>query len=118
MLRDADLEKAAEGAVRATFSNSGQLCVSMERMFVADQVYDRFVERFVARTEAMTLGSTLDWGNDMGPLISQAQLDTVTAHVDDAVAKGARVLTRRQRPSRPRSLLLRADDPRGRHAPT
>ncbi|MBA2956027.1 aldehyde dehydrogenase family protein [Nocardioides sp. MAH-18] len=93
VLRDADLEKAAEGAVRASFSNSGQLCVSMERIFVADQVYDRFVERFVARTEALTLGSTLEWGNDMGPLISRQQLDTVTAHVDDAVAKGARVLT-------------------------
>ena len=93
VLRDADLEKAAEGAVRAAFSNAGQLCVSMERLFVADQVYDRFLERFVARTEAMTLGATLDWGNDMGSLISQAQLDTVVAHVDDAVAKGARVLT-------------------------
>ncbi|MEI5672016.1 MULTISPECIES: succinic semialdehyde dehydrogenase [unclassified Nocardioides] len=93
VLRDADLEKAAEGAVRASFSNAGQLCVSMERVFVADQVYDRFVERFVARTEAMTLGATLDWGNDMGSLISQAQLDTVVAHVEDAVAKGARVLT-------------------------
>ena len=93
VLRDADLEKAAEGAVRAAFSNAGQLCVSMERLFVADQVYDRFLERFVARTQAMTLGATLDWGNDMGSLISQAQLDTVVAHVDDAVAKGARVLT-------------------------
>ena len=93
VLRDADLEKAAEGAVRASFSNAGQLCVSMERMFVADQVYDRFVERFVARTQAMTLGATLDWDNDMGSLISQDQLDTVTAHVEDAVAKGARVLT-------------------------
>ncbi|MGZ4450427.1 MAG: succinic semialdehyde dehydrogenase [Nocardioides sp.] len=92
VLRDADLEKAAEGAVRASFSNAGQLCVSMERLFVADQVYDRFVERFVARTTAMTLGATLDWGNDMGSLISQDQLDTVVAHVDDAVAKGARVL--------------------------
>ncbi|MGI8522834.1 MAG: succinic semialdehyde dehydrogenase [Nocardioides sp.] len=93
VLRDADLEKAAEGAVRASFSSAGQLCVSMERLYVADQVYDRFVERFVARTQAMTLGATLDWGNDMGSLISQQQLDTVTAHVDDAVAKGARVLT-------------------------
>ena len=93
VLRDADLEKAAEGAVRASFSNAGQLCVSMERMFVADQVYDRFVERFVSRTEAMTLGASLDWGVDMGSLISQDQLDTVVRHVEDAVAKGARVLT-------------------------
>jgi succinate-semialdehyde dehydrogenase/glutarate-semialdehyde dehydrogenase len=93
VLRDANLEKAAQGAVRAAYSNAGQLCVSMERLFVADQVYDRFMERFVARTEAMTLGATLDWGNDMGSLISRTQLETVTAHVDDAVAKGARVLT-------------------------
>ncbi|QIK75464.1 succinic semialdehyde dehydrogenase [Nocardioides piscis] len=92
ILRDASLEKAAEGAVRACFSNAGQLCVSTERMFVADQVYDRFVERFVARTQAMTLGASLEWGTDMGSLISQDQLDTVQAHLDDAVAKGARVL--------------------------
>ncbi|GAA1926573.1 succinic semialdehyde dehydrogenase [Nocardioides lentus] len=93
VLRDADLERAAEGAVRASFSNAGQLCVAMERMYVADQVYDRFVERFVARTEAMTIGATTGWDNDMGSLISAAQLETVVSHVDDAVAKGARVLT-------------------------
>ena len=92
ILRDADLEKAAEGAARACFSNAGQLCVSVERMFVADQVYDRFMERFVARTQAMSLGASLDWGVDMGSLISQTQLDGVQAHVEDAIAKGARVL--------------------------
>ncbi|GAA4109458.1 succinic semialdehyde dehydrogenase [Nocardioides fonticola] len=91
VLRDADVERAAEGAVRAAFSNAGQLCVSIERLFVADQVYDRFVERFAARTEAMALGATLEWGPEMGSLISQDQLDTVVAHVEDAVAKGARV---------------------------
>jgi len=93
VLRDADLERAAEGAVRAAFSNAGQLCVSAERFYVADQVHDRFVERFVARTEAMTLGATLDWGNDMGSLISADQLETVMAHIEDAVERGARVLT-------------------------
>ncbi len=93
VLRDAAVDRAAEGAVRAAFSNAGQLCVSMERMFVADQVYDRFVDRFVARTKAMNLRTGLEWGSDMGSLISQQQLDTVVAHVDDAVAKGATVLT-------------------------
>lgn len=93
VLRDADVHRAAEGAVRAVYSNAGQLCVSMERLFVADQVYDRFVDAFVARTQAMTLGASQDWSVDMGSLISQAQLDTVTAHVEDALAKGARVLT-------------------------
>src|SRR5512145_2041073 len=92
VLRDADVERAAEGAVRACFSSAGQLCVSMERLFIADQVYDRFVERFVARTKAQKLGAGLEWGTDIGSLISQQQLDTVTAHVEDAVAKGARVL--------------------------
>ncbi|MEO5652194.1 MAG: succinic semialdehyde dehydrogenase [Marmoricola sp.] len=92
VLRDADLDRAAEGAVRASFSNAGQLCVSMERMFVADQIYDRFREKFVARTQAMSLRPGIEWGSDMGSLISQDQLDTVTAHVQDAVAKGATVL--------------------------
>lgn len=92
VLRDADVRKAAEGAVRAAFSNAGQLCVSIERFFVADQVYDRFAAAFVDRVRAMRLENGLGWGNDMGSLISQDQLDTVTAHVDDAVAKGARVL--------------------------
>ena len=92
MLRDADLDRAAEGAVRASFSNAGQLCVSMERMFVADQVYDRFRDKFVERTKAMALRPGIEWGSDMGSLISQDQLDTVVAHVDDAVAKGATVL--------------------------
>jgi succinate-semialdehyde dehydrogenase/glutarate-semialdehyde dehydrogenase len=92
VLRDADIDRAAEGAVRASFSNAGQLCVSTERMFVADQIYDRFVTRFVARVKAMNLKPGLEWGSDMGSLISQEQLDAVTAHVDDAKSKGVNVL--------------------------
>jgi len=93
VLRDANLDKAAAGAVRATFSNAGQLCVSTERLFVADQIYDKFVDKFVKKTQEMKLGAGLEWGINMGSLISQDQLDTVTAHVEDAVAKGARILT-------------------------
>ena len=88
VLRDADLDRAAEGAVRACFSSAGQLCVSMERMYVADQVYDRFMERFVRRVEAMKLATAFDYSGDMGSLVSPAQLDTVTAHVDDARSAG------------------------------
>lgn len=93
VLRDANVERAAEGAVRGSFSNSGQLCISMERIFVADEVYDRFVERLVARTQALSLGASTGWEVDMGTLISEAQLRTVQAHLDDAVSKGATVLT-------------------------
>src|SRR5690606_33049129 len=92
VLRDAAIEKAAEGATRAAFSNAGQLCVSTERMLVADQVYDAFVERFVARTKALVLGDPREWTTDVGSLISADQLATVSAHVEDAVAKGAKVL--------------------------
>jgi succinate-semialdehyde dehydrogenase / glutarate-semialdehyde dehydrogenase len=93
VLADADIERAAEGAVRAVFSNAGQLCVSIERMYVADAIYDRFLERFTARVEAMSLGAGLGWEVDMGSLVSQAQLDTVVGHVEDARARGARVRT-------------------------
>ncbi|MET9018717.1 succinic semialdehyde dehydrogenase [Actinopolymorpha sp. NPDC004070] len=93
VLDDADLDVAAEGAVRGCFSNAGQLCISIERLYVAAAVYDRFVERLVARVEAMRVGPGLDFGPDMGSLISADQLCTVTAHVEDARDKGARVLT-------------------------
>ncbi len=89
---DADLDKAAEVAVRASFSNSGQLCISMERMFVHDSIYDEFMDRFLHRVRGMRLVAGVGWGADMGSLISQSQLDTVDGHVRDAVDKGATVL--------------------------
>ena len=92
VLADADIDRAAEGAVRAAFSSSGQLCVSMERIYVSDAIYDRFVERFMSRVRAMRLSSELTFDADMGSLISEQQLRTVEEHVSDAVANGATVL--------------------------
>ncbi|PID97063.1 MAG: succinic semialdehyde dehydrogenase [Actinomycetales bacterium] len=92
VLADADVERAAEGAVRAAFSNGGQLCVSTERLYVAAEIYDDFVAKFVDLTKAMRLGPSHDWGIDMGSLISAEQLKVVADHVDDAVAHGATVL--------------------------
>jgi succinate-semialdehyde dehydrogenase / glutarate-semialdehyde dehydrogenase len=89
---DADLRRAVEGAERALFSNAGQLCISIERLFVHESVADEFTRRLTERVRAMELGTTLDFGPAMGSLISQAQLDTVREHVDDAVGKGAEVL--------------------------
>lgn len=93
VLDDADVQRAAKGSVRASFSNSGQLCVSTERAYVHTDVFDEFVSAFVAETEAMKLGAGNDWEIDMGPLISDTQADRVMAQIDDAVAKGATVLT-------------------------
>ncbi|MER5733178.1 succinic semialdehyde dehydrogenase [Streptomyces sp. NPDC002138] len=89
VLRDADVEKAAAGAVRACFSSAGQLCISIERLYVHESVADAFLERFAARTKAMRLGSSLAYGADMGSLVGERQLETVQRHVDEAVAKGA-----------------------------
>ncbi len=92
VLDDADVQRAAKGAVRASFSNSGQLCISTERAYVHTNVYDEFLETFVRETKAMTLGAGKAWDIDMAPLISSAQADRVMSHIDDAVSKGATVL--------------------------
>ncbi|GAA2290497.1 succinic semialdehyde dehydrogenase [Streptomyces kunmingensis] len=89
VLKDADVEKAAAGAVRACFSSAGQLCISIERLYVHESVADAFVERFAARTKAMRLGKSLAYGADMGSLVGERQLTTVKRHVEEAVAKGA-----------------------------
>ncbi|MFE6187746.1 succinic semialdehyde dehydrogenase [Streptomyces sp. NPDC056465] len=89
VLADADVEKAAEGAVRACFSSAGQLCISIERLYVHASVADAFVERFAARTKAMRLGASLAYGADMGSLVGERQLETVSRHVAEAVEKGA-----------------------------
>ena len=92
VLDDADLGRAAEGAVRACFSSSGQLCISIERMYVADAVYDDFVARFLAGVQAMRVGGAYDFSCQMGSLTSTEQIEVVQRHVDDAVSKGATVL--------------------------
>ncbi|MET9348231.1 succinic semialdehyde dehydrogenase [Streptomyces termitum] len=92
VLKDADVEKAAAGAVRACFSSAGQLCISIERLYVHESIADAFVERFAARTRAMRLGTSLAYGADMGSLVGERQLETVTRHVEEAVAKGAKLV--------------------------
>lgn len=89
---DAEPEWAASIAVRGSFSNSGQLCISMERIYVAESEYEPFLEAFARRTEALRMSAHVGWGSDIGSLISQKQLDRVAAHVDDAVERGATVV--------------------------
>jgi succinate-semialdehyde dehydrogenase/glutarate-semialdehyde dehydrogenase len=92
VLADADIGAAVEGAVRGCFGSSGQLCISIERLYVQDAVHDEFVAAFVERVQRMHLAAGVGWTGDMGPLTSPDQLATVTRHVQDAVDKGARVL--------------------------
>lgn len=90
---DADLDRAVAGAVRGCFSSAGQLCISFERLLVHEQVADEFTRRLVDAVKGLRLGADLAYGPDMGSLAGARQLERVTAHVDDARAKGARVLT-------------------------
>lgn len=89
---DAHVPTAARGALRACFGSSGQLCVSTERLVLHEAVADEFLDAFVPLVRSLRLGAGLDYSADMGSLTSQAQLDRVVEHVDDALAKGARVL--------------------------
>ncbi|MEW1861468.1 succinic semialdehyde dehydrogenase [Streptomyces sp. NBC_00669] len=93
VLRDADLDRAAAGAVRACFASAGQLCISIERLFVHESVADAFTAKFVELTRSLRLGTALAYGAGMGSLVGPRQLDVVTRHVDEAREKGATVLT-------------------------
>jgi succinate-semialdehyde dehydrogenase / glutarate-semialdehyde dehydrogenase len=92
VLDDANLGAAVDTAVRSSFANAGQLCLAMERIYVHESIFDEFADRFVAATEKLRLGAAYDYSMDVGSLVSQGQLKIVSEHVDDARAKGARVL--------------------------
>lgn len=89
---DADLAAAARGAVTAAYANTGQMCIHIERIHVHADVYAEFRSELVAAVEALTLGSAYDYSVDVGSLTSQAQLETVSTHVEDAVTHGATVV--------------------------
>lgn len=90
--RGANLDKVAKAATRACFSNAGQLCISIERIYVEKDIAEEFTRKFGDAVRNMKLGTAYDFSVDMGSLISEAQLKTVSGHVDDATAKGAKVI--------------------------
>ncbi|MBC7308987.1 MAG: succinate-semialdehyde dehydrogenase (NADP(+)) [Actinomycetales bacterium] len=89
---DASIRRSVETAVRGCFSSAGQLCISHERLLVHTDIYDAFVPAFVEAVKKMRLGTELSFGFDMGSLVGQQQLETVTEHVEDARHHGATVL--------------------------
>ena len=89
---DAKMDYTVRGAIDACFSNSGQLCVSIERIYVERDSYSEFVGKFGDAVKAMSLGSGFDWEVQMGSLASQQQLDTVMKYVEDAREKGATIV--------------------------
>ncbi|KRB97800.1 NAD-dependent succinate-semialdehyde dehydrogenase [Hydrogenophaga sp. Root209] len=90
---DADIDSAVEGAFASKYRNAGQTCVCSNRIYVQAGVYDSFVDKFAAKVKTTKVGNGFDEGVSQGPLIEEAALVKVQRHVDDAVAKGARVMT-------------------------
>ncbi len=90
--KGADVAEVAKAATRACFSNAGQLCISIERIYVERDVAGEFTAKFAEQVRNMKLGAAYDFSADMGSLISEDQIKTVSGHVDDAKAKGATVI--------------------------
>ena len=90
---DADLDVAVRDVVACKFRNAGQTCVSVNRIYVQERLHDVFVERFTAAVRALVVGDPLDDATQVGPLVDASAVAKVRAHVDDAVARGARVAT-------------------------
>ncbi|MCB5292981.1 NAD-dependent succinate-semialdehyde dehydrogenase [Arthrobacter sp. SO3] len=93
VLDSADLDQAATHALFGRFGNTGQACNAAKRIIVADAVYDRFVEKFVGAVTSVKVGDPTEADTFIGPLASAAALHGLAEQVDDAVAKGATVLT-------------------------
>jgi len=90
---DADIDSAVEGAFASKYRNAGQTCVCSNRIYVQEAVYEEFVQKFAAKVRTAKVGNGFEEGVNQGPLIEEAAIEKVERHVQDAVAKGGRVLT-------------------------
>jgi acyl-CoA reductase-like NAD-dependent aldehyde dehydrogenase len=93
VLEDADLEEAVQGAVFGVFGNTGQICMHIERIYLPETRYDAFRDAFVKKAQDLRVGASYDFGPEMGSLVSVDHMRRVESHVEDAVDKGATVLT-------------------------
>ncbi|CDZ49497.1 NAD-dependent succinate-semialdehyde dehydrogenase [Neorhizobium galegae] len=90
---DADIDLAIEGAIISKFRNGGQTCVCANRILVQAGIYDRFAEKLTARVNAMKVGPGTEPGVSIGPMINDAAIAKINRHVEDALAKGAKIVT-------------------------
>jgi acyl-CoA reductase-like NAD-dependent aldehyde dehydrogenase len=90
---DADLDYVAKRCAVGAFYNSGQVCISVQRIYSQKQVYEPFAEKFIKATEAMVVGDPLDERVDVGPMIDAKEVDRIEGWIKEAQASGAKVLT-------------------------
>jgi len=92
VLEDADIEKAANGAVKGRFINCGQSCIASKRFFVSKKIADKFIESFVKYASRLKVGDPMTLENDIGPLVNKEALDNISSIVENAKTKGAEIL--------------------------
>lgn len=93
VFEDANLERAAAGAIWGAFTNTGQSCTSVEKLYVQDSIYDAFKAILVRETLKMSRGTDSDGGSDIGPMTTSAQVKVIAKQIEDAREKGATLLT-------------------------
>jgi succinate-semialdehyde dehydrogenase len=91
--QDADIDKAAAACSQRAFSNMGQICISVNRIYVAEEVAEPFTERLVQNAERLRIGNGLEPDVDLGPMFSDAQREKTREHVNDALGKGAELIS-------------------------
>jgi succinate-semialdehyde dehydrogenase/glutarate-semialdehyde dehydrogenase/succinyl-CoA reductase len=92
VLEDANVEKAANGAVKGRFINCGQSCIASKRFLVSKKLANEFIEKFVHNASRLQVGDPMVIENDIGPLVNKEALENISSIVDDAKKKGAQVL--------------------------
>lgn len=93
VFNDADIDKAVTGAIAGKFRNTGQTCVSINRFYIQDKVYDTFSKKLTKAVKALQVGDGLDTNTQVGPLINDKGLQKVQEHITDALEKGAKLAT-------------------------
>lgn len=93
VLDDVNVEEWVDGSMFGVFGNTGQICMHIERIYLPEKRYDELKSAFVERARNLVLGASYDFGPEVGSLVSVDHRDRVASHVEDAVAKGATVLT-------------------------
>ena len=101
VLKDADLELAVNGSLCSIFLNQGQMCTALSRIFVEDDIYDKFITEFVEKAKKIKLGDGLNYETQMGPLMSDAQRRKVIEYVEKAKSEGAKLLCGGKIPDNP-----------------
>ena len=97
---DADLDRAVPRCVMSAFANAGQVCISLQRLYLHERIASPFLERFLAATRALKVGNPLDRDCDVGPMISDEAADRAEAWIRDAVGEGATLLAGGRREGR------------------